>query len=258
MKSRTTISKLFLLVLISACISVVLVAQPAQNKKRLGSQDQNEPKQYWGPVVDYDAASKTVTPDDIKRKNVRAIKDARYGGRAPQPLEDFATGDGEVGNHTHWEVGLDPLPATRSDAVVLGKVVDGQAYLTEDKAGVYSEFKVRIQRVFKNNASAPVKPKDSLITEREGGVVRFASGRLLKFYINGQNLPEKGKRYVLFLKQNKEDQDYHILTAYELRNRQVYPLDQYKKFQFFKSLDSGAFLHTVEEAMTKSAGEIRQ
>lgn len=145
----------------------------------------------------------------------------------------------------------------QSDAVVLGKVVDGHAYLTNDKAGVYSEFKVRIQRVFKNNASAPVKPKDFLITEREGGVVRFASGRLLKFYIYGQNLPEKGKRYVLFLKQNKEDQDYHILTAYELRRKQIYPLDQYKKIQFFKSLDSEAFLHTVEEAITKSVGEIK-
>ncbi len=250
MKSRVSIGRLFLLVFIGSWISVVLVAQAAQNKKSLGRQGQNEPKTYWGPVVDYDAASKAVIPEDAKRKNVRAIRDARYGGRAPQPLEDFATGDGEVGNHTHWEVGLDPLPANRSDVVVLGKVVDGNAYLTKDKAGVYSEFKVRIQRVFKNSASAPIKPKNFLITEREGGVVRFASGRLLKFFIYGQNLPEKGKRYVLFLKQNKEDQDYHILTAYELRSRQVYPLDEYKKFQFFKGLDNEAFLLTVEEAMT--------
>lgn len=44
MTAHVSIGKLFLLVFIGSWISVVLIAQPEQNKKSLGSQDQTEAK----------------------------------------------------------------------------------------------------------------------------------------------------------------------------------------------------------------------
>jgi hypothetical protein len=208
-----------------------------------------EADNYIGPIVDYDADYKPQRLNDAKEQQIRQIRASRYNARAPQPLADYASVEFAV--NTDWEVGLPPLPVAKSDAVVLGHVVDAQAHLAKDRTGVFSEFRVEIDRVFKNPA---LQPKDSITTEREGGVVQFSSGRLLPYRVFGQRLPRSNRQYVLFLKKNQQGEDYHIITGYEIHREQVKPLDEPSKFAVFQGMSKDQFLGLVQEA----ADEYRQ
>jgi hypothetical protein len=102
-------------------------------------------------------------------------------------------------------------------------VVDAQAYLSDDKTGVYSEFSIRIDEVFKNDSLKPGFPGGLVVAERYGGRVRFPSGRVTFYGNRDQGMPRLGGRYVFFLE--RDDQQYSILTAYELSSGRIYPLD---------------------------------
>ncbi len=202
--------------------------------------------EYYGPVVDYDAKGENSNPKDVEKYKLRREKAFRYVRRAPEPLAEFASTIFEI--TTDWYIGLPPLPITQSDVVILGEVADGQAYLSEDKTGVYSEFTVTIERVFKNN---DLSSGDSLIAEREGGFIKFASGRTMPYVVTGQRLPRVGQKYVLFLKRNATGNDYHIITGYQVRNNRVLPLDQPEKFNVFRDFDREQFLAKVQESVTQ-------
>jgi hypothetical protein len=62
-------------------------------------------------------------------------------------------------------------------------------------------------------------------------------------------MPRIGRHYVLFLKYDDQGQDYHIITAYELRNKRVLPLDMGERFSVYKDADIGTFLNTVHQAV---------
>jgi hypothetical protein len=59
--------------------------------------------------------------------------------------------------------------------------------------------------------------------------VRFPSGKILVSAVSHQEMPQPGGRYLLFLTHNRlssgEDEDFFILTGYELKNGQTFPLD---------------------------------
>lgn len=215
--------------------------------QRIG-RDKKTTEAYAGPTVDYDTTDQTSILANTREHNLRQARSSRYTSRAPQPLAELASVEFDI--NTHWEIGLQPLPVVQSDTVVLGKIVEAKAYVSNDKMGVYSEFSVQIEKILKNSGP-PIK--DSLIAEREGGVVRFASGRLLPFRINHQRLPRVHRNYILFLKHNEQSGDYHIITGYELRHKRVSPLDEVEKFAVFEGLDEQEFLTTVQEAITDTS-----
>lgn len=66
---------------------------------------------------------------------------------------------------------------------------------------------------------------NSVVAERAGGAVRFPSGRVQRYGTLNQGTPQVGRRYALFLKRSEEEQGFLILTAYELRQGYVFPLD---------------------------------
>lgn len=68
------------------------------------------------------------------------------------------------------------FPISRSDTVIIGKVKDAAAYLSQDKTNVYSEFSVRVESVFKNTSLLQVASNSTITTERGGGRVRLPSG----------------------------------------------------------------------------------
>src|SRR6185295_9911978 len=123
------------------------------------------------------------------------------------------------------ELNLPALPLTESSAVIVGQITDAKAYLSNDKTGVYSAFTVQINEVLKNSSSVPLSSASSIDVERDGGRVRFPGGRILIYTINSQDMPVVGLRYVFFLINPHGQSDFQILTAYELREGKVYPLD---------------------------------
>jgi hypothetical protein len=117
------------------------------------------------------------------------------------------------------------LPVTQSDVILVGEVTDAKAYLSNDRVGIYSEFAIRADEVLKNGSPLLITPTGSVVLEREGGRVRFPSGSVQRYAIANQGMPQVGKRYLLFLKSIEDDQDFSIITGYELNTGRVSPLD---------------------------------
>jgi hypothetical protein len=184
-------------------------------------------------------------PADPTARELRRAKNSRYDNRRPQPISELADGAEELPLITHWWANISALPAAQSDAVVIGEVIDGHAYLSNDKTGVYSEFTIRVKEVLKAGNQIPLDADNSIVIEREGGAVRFPSGRVQKYRIAHQGMPRPGRQYVLFLKYNDLGHDFSILTGYELREGHVLPLDSVDQFASYKNADKTSFLDTV-------------
>lgn len=226
----------------------------SQNKEAMAMQ---ELQHYAGPIVDYDRHDNLLALTAPNEREMRVARSKRYDDRVPWPLGKFPPEMTEYSISSHWEIGLPSLPTAQSDAVVMGEVANAQASLSNDKSGVYSEFTVIVKAVFKDNSEKMIKPEATIIVEREGGVVRFKDGRLLRYKVLKQGLPHPGGRYVFFLKHNRQGEDYSTITAYELRSGQVIPLDgadikeESGKLQFaaYEGMDEKSFLSDLRRAI---------
>lgn len=157
-------------------------------------------------------------------------------------------------SNTEWDIGLPALPVAKSDLVLIGEVTDAQAYLSNDKTAVYSEFTIRVDEALKNISNITLGQGSSLIAERQGGRVRFPSGHTTLQLVRGQGMLRVGRRYTLFLTHNNQDQSTSILTGYELRTGRVFPIDnpaggQHPVASVYKEADETAFLNDLRAAV---------
>jgi hypothetical protein len=67
----------------------------------------------------------------------------------------------------------DPLPFSQSDAVIVGQVAAGQAYLSDNQRDTYSEFNVSVQEALTVSSSRHIQSGDSVDVERYGGAIRL-------------------------------------------------------------------------------------
>lgn len=194
--------------------------------------------------------STATKPLDVKRR----AKGKRYKIQ-PSPIVEAPSDQRPLPIISHWWRGLSALPVEQSDAIIRGEVTNAQAYLSEDRTGIYSEFTFKVCEVFKGY-NYLVGPGQEIIADRLGGAVRFPSGKSQHYTIDGQGMPRPGRQYVLFLKRNAEDEDFYIVTGYELRSGSVNPLDGYASddsaqlpFAVFKNAEEGAFLSALRDAL---------
>lgn len=125
---------------------------------------------------------------------------------------------------SHWSKDLSALPFPQSDVVLIGGVMDAKAHLSNDRTGIYSEFSVQVEQVFKNATGDAVNPGNTVFLERFGGAVRFSSGVVLKYETKGQGMPGIGQQCLFFLKRINET-NYKLITGYHLDGQVVSPLD---------------------------------
>jgi hypothetical protein len=71
---------------------------------------------------------------------------------------------------------LAALPVNLSDLIIVGDVLNGYAYLSSNKTGLFSEFAVSIVDVLKGMRGDTVKAGTRISIEREGGSIRYPSG----------------------------------------------------------------------------------
>lgn len=213
-------------------------------------------------VADYAAP----LPSDPQQRAIRLARNQRfniptenlYGAEASlfALTERRESSFGGFSSHAKLEPAL---PVGRSDAVVIGEVVRAQAYLSEDKTTIYSEFTVRINDILKNSSASPLSLGESTALSRFGGGVRFPSGKVIRQGFGGKPLPRSGRQYLFFLKHNEAEQDYLIVTAYELRLGRVLPLDgvdldgsivkELSAHQKYNGADEGEFLRELREVI---------
>jgi len=214
-------------------------------------------------VVPRQNSQKQTTPSKSSRsKDLRKIIDTNHF-----PIAEFSASEssdskrrarGEKRNKSNWNVDPDALsdstvvvdsvdlhlpafPTQQAAVVVVGTVTDAKAYLSNDKTGVYSAFTVLIDEVLKNPGSLSVG--NLVEAEREGGRVKFRSGRVHLYMVSEQDMPRVGSRYTLFLTETNTESVFEILTGYEIREASVYALDDLPKPRSYENTTPANFLN---------------
>jgi len=219
MKSR------LILVLLIATLAATLIAvkQSSQKPERLPKETLDE-KLLRLPVTDLTASDIA----DPEKKRLRQIRNAKHNSEAGPDgqkravlSERLETVVLDLPLTTHAEEPA--LPIDQSDVVIVGRVTNVNAYISEDKTTVYSEATVKVEEVL--TGESPIQPGDVVTTTRDGGAVRLPSGKILRRGRLGRNIPEASRTYLFFLDYLDEIKDFSIITAYELSEGVVTPLD---------------------------------
>jgi hypothetical protein len=262
----------FLVLAITIVVAMVMMTTmlgQTQNNQTSPNQDNLKTvAEDFYTVTDYNNPG----PSDPQKSALRKARAKRYNMRAQKnddPKRFMITEKTESSFGTPpFDAPVEPaLPVSSSDAVVVGEVKEGQAYLSEDKTSVNSEFVITVSDVLKNNSSASLVAGAVIDTVRSGGSVRFTSGKLIRFGMLGRPFPRVGRRYLFFLKYNNEGQDFTILTAYELRGGKVTPIDgkdkdgramsRYPDYQKYENTEETSFLNEVRQAIANGSEEGR-
>ena len=127
-----------------------------------------------------------------------------------------------------WYIGLPALPEKASSIILKGTVDAVQANIPSSRNTVYTTIGIRINKVFKNKSGQELG--SHIEAEREGGVVLYVSGFTLWHRLPGQKMPKVDHDYVFFLTEEfpligDVKGNYYLVTAYELGNDGIQPLD---------------------------------
>ncbi len=189
------------------------------------------------------AAFSAAEPSDSKRKAQGEKRNKSKWNVDPDALSDSTVIVDSV------DVNLPAFPTEQAAAVVIGTVTDAKAYLSNDKTGVYSVFVVAIDEVLKNPGK--LTAGNLVEVEREGGRVRFPSGRVHLYMVSEQDMPRVGGRYVLFLTETNSESVFEILTGYELRETSVHALDDLPQSRSHENTTPANFRNELKAKLAK-------
>jgi len=190
------------------------------------------------PIADFS----NTGPTDAKRKERGKKRDNSNWAVHPNAVSDNTVVVDSV------DTNLPGLPVEKAAGVITGVVSDAKAYLSTDKSGVYSSFSVIIDDVLKNPGRLAVG--QTIEIEREGGCVRFPSGRLHLYMVAEQDMPHTGSRYVFFLAKTEEDSVFEVITGYEIRGDGIYSLDELPQTRSYDGTSAATFLEEVRKQLT--------
>lgn len=191
-------------------------------------------------VVDYDA----LEPTNAAEREERKLKNKRYDVSLPvvknPPPEATMVGGSDV------EPVPPALPFAASKLIVIGKILNSKAFLSNEKKGIYSEYSVQIETILKESKRKKLQTGENISVDRAGGRVRYANSQEILYLLDWQDLPEVNGRYLFFLS-NDDDQNpnYKILTAYRLKNGKVTALDNHDDFREFNGKSETDFIKLI-------------
>jgi len=193
-----------------------------------------------------EVAPTNAAPEEAnsEQRLARQIKSHRYNWPRAEPLV-VQEGD-EIYGRIEERPPLDPIPISASDAIVVGKVLKVQPYLTELQTSIYTEFTVQVDEVIKSDSDIAKASKKPIVVDREGGVLRQSDGKILRYWVVGiGQFPNLGKKYLLFLNRIHESQDISILAGYELNGNSILPLEDSSASSPYARLNEQEFLNVV-------------
>lgn len=229
-----------LLIVVAAATTTALRSQGQDGSSR--NERRVKPDETEWPLVEYDAPE----PADLSKRVKRQARGRKYDKSRILGSSEVA---GAAVNSESLILILPALPVAESDVIVSGKMTAAQAYLSNDKTNVYSEFTLSVDEVLKNDGGEPLAVGSSIEMEREGGRVKFPSGQVFWYAIERERMPRVGRRYVLFLKRGDSEQAFHLSTGYELRTGKVFPLDSHPKFNIYNEVDEITFLNKLRDVI---------
>lgn len=247
---------LFTAVTVSVLTTIVTLRGQGQagNNKAASPDEQRQREEFVGqfPVVELESPE-AADPEERAQRRKRS---ARYDNRHFINPHDASGRGTETNLVSEWDLGLPAMPSSQSEVIAVGNVTDAQAHLSNDKTGIYSEFTVAVEDVLKNRASTPLAVNDLIYVERMGGAVRYPSKGKYVYSVSGQGMPGAGKRYVFFLKAAGLAQTFDIITAYELRDNKVVPLDSPQQFDAYRGMDEKKFLGLLRDVIARPETEV--
>jgi hypothetical protein len=194
------------------------------------------------PVADLEAPE----PGNSAEGRERSLKNKRYD-KHPILIGGLGPNDTAVGVHDA-EPEPPTLPVAESRLIVIGKILDSRAFVSNNRKGVYSEYSLQVQSIIKDDKGPETRAGDIVTIDRSGGQVRYPNGQKVMYFIAGQDLPEVGQMYTVFLNKegDEENPNYKIITAYQLKDGQVFPLDKFPAFGEFKGMDAKIFVNRIK------------
>ena len=192
------------------------------------------------------SAPEPADPAERAKRRVRSQKyDKSSWSVNPEALSDSVVRVDSV------DPNAPAFPIKEAKAILVGTVTEARAYLSNDKTGVYSSFRVLVDEVLQNSSRSPLTYGSVIEAEREGGRVKFPSGKLHLYMIAEQYMPHIGGRYVLFLTDGDDGPVFQILTGYELREGTVYPLDDLRHSQAYEKMSEVNFLNELKARLVR-------
>jgi hypothetical protein len=244
MRFNKTTCLVFVIVVTITTLSVTVFrpgkGSPAtqQNMRRTSLPIYEKEDRY--PVVDSDEPE----PADAAKK--AQLKKQRQRYDKDPPFRHPGPNDTEVAFLPEAQFDFPALPVSKSDVIVIAQVLSAEPHRSENKLNVFSNFEVRVDEVLKgNNLSA-----GRIITvQRIGGFVKYPDGRKVLFRLMGNGMPAVGGRYAFFLK--TLDEDYSIITGYELGTEGVMPLDDSRQFERYQGENETDFVRALRDAISR-------
>lgn len=248
MLKKKRVVVILMLVITLTNLAISFYSQARRDSRQDSSRDleRSERSKSRFPIADYEATA-PVEPDKRAKRVARNERHNNSMQGVHGGADEKATWVTESVEHNDWETKVSQIPTEQSDLVLVGEVMDANAYVSGDKNGVYSEFNVRVEETIKNRTGFTIQSGGLVSVEREGGRVRYPSGQIIWFRVSSQDMPEVGHRYVFFLKRVDED-SLSIITGYELQGGIAHPLDSgSSKFGFYEGTDEASFLNIVRK-----------
>lgn len=187
-----------------------------------------------------------LRPEERERRRLVSKRYDNEGWVIRNPQDQF----GKIGRVTE-SIPPPIIPTKESDLILVGKITDLTTHLSNDKGGVYSEFKVKISQVLKNNPSAALKPGDFITLDRAGGVVRYPDGQVVLYLDSREGLPEEGHEYALFLRSDMKSDRYEIVTLLELLESKTIPVDSGRNMDEINRMGRRDFITAVQDKLLR-------
>jgi hypothetical protein len=191
------------------------------------------------PIADFLAGEPSEPGQRVKRR----VRSEKYD----QSL--FRVNPNAAGDTTSIvdmvDANLPAFPLAQGSLVVVGQIMDARAYLSSDKSGVYSSFTIQLNEILKDTSKSSLTTGSVIEAERQGGRVRFPSGRLHLFLVSRLDMPQVGLRYLLFLQNGADGPIFQIISGYELKDGKVSALDDLPNAKTYENADELIFLSQV-------------
>jgi hypothetical protein len=127
------------------------------------------------PIAKYNAPE----PASAAEREERRIKGKRHDAKLPVTKVPAPDQIAEISSDA--EPIPKAIPVAESSLVVVGTITEGEAFLSNEKKGIYSEYTIRIQTILKEDPRKKLKPDDTEIADRSGGVAEYPNGQLVLY-----------------------------------------------------------------------------
>jgi hypothetical protein len=154
-----------------------------------------------------------------------------------------------------------PFPANLSDAVIVGEVISFQPFLSSDRTTIFTELRLRVDRVYKDTLSA-AKLNGAIAVPELGGTLRFKTGRVVNYFAPKTETDlEINHRYLVFATYSRATEWFGIVKLWDLTDGHARPMapsdisDAKKGRAFYAGLDESVFLAIVQKHIVSSEPE---